>query len=90
MKNGPPPVEKKEEEVGMDSMTGEGFPQMGHLRRDEMKTPDDVAAMVRLKQLGWGAKRIAAELGCFPQHGKAVADKGRLAPVRLALTLKAA
>jgi hypothetical protein len=52
MKNGPPPVEKKEE-VGMDSMTGEGFPQMGHLRRDEMKTPDDVAAMVRLKQLGW-------------------------------------
>ena len=29
-----------------------------------MKTPDDVAAMVRLKQLGWGAKRIAAELGC--------------------------
>ena len=88
MKNGPPPVEKKEEEVGMDSMTGEGFPQMVHLRRVEMKAPDDVAAMVRLKQLGWGAKRIAAELG--PQHGKAVADKGRLAPMRLALTLKAA
>ena len=36
----------------MDSMKGEGFPQMGHLRRDEMKTPDDVAAKVRLKQLG--------------------------------------
>ncbi|MFL9823976.1 IS21 family transposase [Rhodoplanes sp. SY1] len=29
-----------------------------------MRTPDDVAAMVRLKGLGWGAKRIAAELGC--------------------------
>ncbi|MFC5505215.1 helix-turn-helix domain-containing protein, partial [Bosea massiliensis] len=29
-----------------------------------MKTPDDVSAMVRLKGLGWGAKRIAAELGC--------------------------
>ena len=29
-----------------------------------MKTPDDVSAMVRLKDLGWGAKRIAAELGC--------------------------
>jgi len=29
-----------------------------------MKTPDDVSAMVRLKALGWGAKRIAAELGC--------------------------
>lgn len=34
------------------------------LRRDEMKTPDDVAAMVGLKALGWGSKRIAAELGC--------------------------
>ena len=33
-------------------------------RRDEMKTPDDVSAMVRLKELGWGSKRIAAELGC--------------------------
>jgi len=29
-----------------------------------MKTPDDLSAMVRLKASGWGAKRIAAELGC--------------------------
>jgi hypothetical protein len=29
-----------------------------------MKSPVDVSAMVRLKGLGWGAKRIAAELGC--------------------------
>ena len=34
------------------------------LRRDVMKAPDDVSAMVRLKALGWGTKRIAAELGC--------------------------
>ena len=34
------------------------------LRRDEMKTPGDVAAMIRLRALGWGSKRIAAELGC--------------------------
>lgn len=33
-------------------------------RGDEMKTPDDVSAMARLKGLGWGSKRIAAELGC--------------------------
>ena len=33
-------------------------------RRDMMKTPDDVSAMLRLKSLGWGSKRIAAELGC--------------------------
>lgn len=33
-------------------------------RGDMMLTPDDVSAMVRLYQLGWGTKRIAAELGC--------------------------
>jgi transposase len=32
-------------------------------RGDEMRTPDDVAAMLRLWSLGWGAKRISAELG---------------------------
>ena len=29
------------------------------LRGQAMKTPDDVAAMMRLRSLGWGAKRIA-------------------------------
>jgi transposase len=29
-----------------------------------MRTPDEVAAMLRLRSLGWGTKRIAAELGC--------------------------
>jgi len=29
-----------------------------------MRTPDEVAAMLRLKALGWGVRRIAAELGC--------------------------
>ena len=29
-----------------------------------MKAPDDVSAMLKLKALGWGVKRIAAELGC--------------------------
>lgn len=29
-----------------------------------MRTPDEVAAMLRLRELGWGTKRIAAELGC--------------------------
>jgi transposase len=33
-------------------------------RRDVMKAPDDVSAMLRLKAVGWGSKRIAAELGC--------------------------
>lgn len=29
-----------------------------------MKEPDDVSAMLRLKSLGWGSRRIATELGC--------------------------
>jgi len=29
-----------------------------------MQTPEEVAAMLRLKALGWGIKRIAKELGC--------------------------
>jgi hypothetical protein len=40
------------------------IPWVGDPRRTEMRTPDDVSAMIRLRQLGWGPKRIAAELGC--------------------------
>jgi transposase len=29
-----------------------------------MRMPDEIAAMLRLKALGWGIKRIARELGC--------------------------
>jgi DNA-directed RNA polymerase specialized sigma24 family protein len=29
-----------------------------------MREPDEAAAMVRLKGLGWGVRRIAAGLGC--------------------------
>lgn len=32
-------------------------------RRHVMKTPDDVVAIVRLHELGWGSRRIARELG---------------------------
>src|SRR5918912_694424 len=31
---------------------------------ETMRAPDEVAAMVRLRALGWGVRRIAAELGC--------------------------
>src|SRR3954449_6493909 len=33
-------------------------------RGEVMKTPDEVATMVRLKACGWGSKRIGRELGC--------------------------
>lgn len=48
----------------MEDRSGQISSRVNGPRRDEMKTPDDVSAMVRLKGLGWGAKRIAAELGC--------------------------
>ena len=38
--------------------------QWDALRGEMMLTPDDVSAMLRLRELGWGTKRIAAELGC--------------------------
>src|SRR3954468_17281617 len=31
---------------------------------EEMRAPEEVAVMLHLHALGWGAKRIAAELGC--------------------------
>lgn len=48
----------------MNDMRLQSHPRLEGPRGDEMKTPDDVTAMMRLKALGWGAKRIAAELGC--------------------------
>ena len=33
-------------------------------RREVMQTPDEVSAMLRLKALGWGIRRISRELGC--------------------------
>ena len=39
-------------------------PQLERLRGEEMRRPDEVAAMLRLSALGWGTKRIALEFGC--------------------------
>jgi transposase len=51
-------------ERAMSELKSEHAPQIKDLRREKMRTPDEVQAMVRLRALGWGAKRIAAELGC--------------------------
>jgi hypothetical protein len=48
----------------MSRSGSEGTPQIEDLRRQEMLTPDEVAAMLGLRGLGWGSKRIAAEFGC--------------------------
>lgn len=39
-------------------------PSWSDPRGQVMKTPDDVAEMLRLKACGWGLKRIARQLGC--------------------------
>jgi hypothetical protein len=38
-------------------------PSWSDPRGQVMKTPDDVAEMLRLKGFGWGLKRIARQLG---------------------------
>ncbi|MBV8918883.1 IS21 family transposase [Bradyrhizobium sp.] len=56
-------------------------------RREVMQTPEEVAAMLRLKALGWGVRRIAGELGCshmtvrrYLAEGGWVAYRGRGRP----------
>jgi transposase len=44
--------------------SAERFSRHGQLRGEEMRTPDEVAAMLRLVALGFGERRIARELGC--------------------------
>ena len=53
-------------------------------RRQAMQTPEEVAAMLRLKAFGWGVRRIAGELGCshmtvrrYLAEGGWVAYRGR-------------
>lgn len=43
---------------------GQGSPRDLAPRGIVMLMPDEVSAMVRLHEMGWGTKRIAAELGC--------------------------
>lgn len=47
-----------------------------------MEEPEGVAAMLRLKALGWGSKRIASELGCSRTTVKRYLRQGGWAPYR--------
>lgn len=51
-------------------------------RRDVMKAPDEVAAMLRLKELGWGIKRIARELGASHHTVKGYIEAGGWMPYK--------
>jgi transposase len=49
---------------------------------EEMRAPEEVAVMLRLHALGWGAKRIAAELGCSRNTARRYLRQGGWAPPR--------
>ncbi len=48
----------------MNEVKDAGLHPTGMAGRIEMRTPDEVSAMLALKSCGWGTKRIAVELGC--------------------------
>lgn len=48
-----------------------------------MRTPDEVAAMQRLHGLGWGTRRIAAEVGCNRETVQRYLAAGGWAPCRV-------
>ncbi len=51
-------------------------------RRESLQTPDEVVAMLRLKALGWGIRRIAKELGCSPMTVRRYLSEGGWVPYR--------
>jgi transposase len=66
----------------MDEQRIAGSPSWNDPRGEAMKTPDDVAAMLRLKACGWGIKRIARELGCSHHTVKHYVASGGAVPFR--------
>jgi transposase len=50
--------------------------------REVMQTAEEVAAMLRLKGLGWGIKRIARELGCSHMTVRRYVSEGGWVPYR--------
>lgn len=51
-------------------------------QREVMQAPDEVAAMLRLKALGWGIRRIARELGCSHMTVRRYLSEGGWVPYR--------
>jgi len=47
-----------------------------------MRTPEDVAVMLRLQEQGWGAKRIAQELGISRNTVRRYLRQGGYAPYK--------
>ncbi|MEQ9153458.1 MAG: IS21 family transposase [Parvibaculum sp.] len=60
----------------------ESSPRVVTMRGEEMLQPDEVAAMVRLHGLGWGAKRLAREFGCARNTVRRYLREGGPVPFR--------
>jgi hypothetical protein len=48
----------------MEEVIGQALRSTGVGDAQAMQTPEDMQAMMKLASLGWGAKRIAKEMGC--------------------------
>lgn len=64
------------------SVSDQSVPSGVTARRDEMLQPDEVAAMVQLHGLGWGAKRLAREFGCARNTARRYLRQGGAVPYR--------
>lgn len=64
------------------SVLVESLPRVVTTRGEEMLQPDEVAAMVRLHGLGWGAKRLAREFGCSRNTVRRYLREGGPVPFR--------
>ena len=69
-------------------MAQQRAPQMDGLQRKDVRTPDEVAAMLRLHALGWGTRRIAAEFGCSRNTVKRYVERGGWAPLAVAVAAR--
>jgi transposase len=61
---------------------GSGALRIKDPRREAMLEPEEVSAMLRLNELGWGAKRIAQELGISRNTVKDYIAAGGWTPYR--------
>jgi len=59
------------------------LPRGNDPRRDVMRTPEEVAAMLRLHALGWGVRRIATELGCSHMTVRRYLEAGGWTPAKV-------
>ena len=59
------------------------FPRGFDGRRQVMRAPDEIAAMLRLHNLGWGTRRIAAALGCHRETVQRYVTAGGWTPCRV-------